>query len=56
MGAFLVPKMLQKLVFSPSSVFGRSFSGKSRDFHGFLDFSKSRPCYFEQTLHAIARF
>ena len=56
MGAFLVPKIVQKPLFSPSSVFGRSFSGKSQDFHSFLDFSKSRPCYFEQTLHAIARF
>ena len=56
MGAFLVPKMVQKSVFLPSSVFGRSFSGKSQDFHSFLDFAKSRPCHFEQALHAIARF
>ena len=56
MGAFLEPKMVQNSVFLPSSVFGRSFSGKSLDFHSFLDFAKSRPCHFEQTLHAIARF
>ena len=56
MEGFLVPKMMQKSIFLPSSVFGRSFSGKSQDFLSFLDFSKSRPCYFEQTLHAIARF
>ena len=56
MGGFLVPKMIQTSVFLPSSVFGLSLSGKSQDFHSFLDFSKSRPCYFEQTLHAIARF